>query len=120
MIRVISRQHSNEKEQLSCRFDIRDQLRGTADDGEMGLAEKQGHVDPRSRKADREGCGRMEVQDRVTAPSDRKPPTRVASNQGVTGYAQSLLVMEQFGYPDFLVATADELIEQQYADRLEL
>src|SRR5262245_29287071 len=42
------------------------------------------------------------------------------SNQGVTGYAQSLLVMEQFGYPDFVVATADELIEQQYADRLDL
>jgi hypothetical protein len=28
--------------------------------------------------------------------------------------------MEQFGYPDFVVATADELIEQQYADRLDL
>lgn len=37
--------------------------------------------------------------------------------QGVTGYAQSLLVMEQFGYPDFFVATAEELIDAQYADR---
>src|SRR5678816_3725570 len=37
--------------------------------------------------------------------------------QGVTGYAQSLLVMERFGYPDFLLASADELIERQYADR---
>jgi Domain of unknown function (DUF5655) len=37
--------------------------------------------------------------------------------QGVTGYAQSLLVMERFGYPDFILATADELIERQYADR---
>ena len=26
------------------------------------------------------------------------------TSQGVTGYAQSLLVMERFGYPDFLVA----------------
>jgi len=40
--------------------------------------------------------------------------------QGVTGYAQSLLVMERFGYPDFLVASADALIEGQYADRPQL
>src|SRR6058998_1273586 len=40
--------------------------------------------------------------------------------QGVTGYAQSLLVMERFGYPDFLLATADELIDGQYADRPKL
>jgi hypothetical protein len=37
--------------------------------------------------------------------------------QGVTGYAQSLLVMEQFGYPDFMLSSADELIDGQYADR---
>jgi hypothetical protein len=42
------------------------------------------------------------------------------NSQGVTGYAQSLLVMERFGYPDFLLATADQLIEQQYADRPQL
>lgn len=40
--------------------------------------------------------------------------------QGVTGYAQSLLVMEHFGYPDFLVASADQLIDGQYADRVQL
>jgi hypothetical protein len=39
------------------------------------------------------------------------------SAQGVTGYAQSLLVMERFGYPDFMLATADELIKKQYEDR---
>ena len=39
------------------------------------------------------------------------------SAQGVTGYPQSLLVMERFGYPDFLAATAQELIDAQYADR---
>jgi hypothetical protein len=38
-------------------------------------------------------------------------------DQGVTGYAESLLVMERFGYPDFITASADELIENQYADR---
>lgn len=36
---------------------------------------------------------------------------------GVTGYAQSLLVMERFGYPDYLLATSDQLIDGQYADR---
>jgi hypothetical protein len=40
--------------------------------------------------------------------------------QGVTGYAQSLLVMERFGYPDFLLASADQLIQGQYADRPQL
>jgi hypothetical protein len=39
------------------------------------------------------------------------------SEQGVTGYPQMLLVMERFGYPDFLNATADELVDGQYADR---
>jgi hypothetical protein len=42
------------------------------------------------------------------------------TEQGVTGYAQQLLVMERFGYPDFLTATADELIAAQYADRTSL
>ena len=40
--------------------------------------------------------------------------------RGVTGYAQSLLVMERFGYPDFLIASADALIQGQYADRPQL
>lgn len=40
--------------------------------------------------------------------------------QGVTGYAQTLLVMERFGYPDFFLASADELIGGQYADRPQL
>jgi len=37
--------------------------------------------------------------------------------QGVAGYPRQLLVMERFGYPDFLTAGADELIEGQYRDR---
>jgi Domain of unknown function (DUF5655) len=40
--------------------------------------------------------------------------------QGVTGYAQNFLVMERFGYPDFMQASAEELIEGQYADRPQL
>ena len=39
------------------------------------------------------------------------------SDQGVTGYPAMLLVMERFGYPDYLQKTADELVEGQYADR---
>jgi hypothetical protein len=42
------------------------------------------------------------------------------AEQGVTGYAQSLLVMERFGYPDFLLASANELVGGQYADRPQL
>jgi Domain of unknown function (DUF5655) len=40
--------------------------------------------------------------------------------QDVTGYAEQLLVMEHFGYPDFLTSSADELIDRQYADRSHL
>ena len=39
------------------------------------------------------------------------------SREGVKGYALTLLVMERFGYPDFLLASADQLIDRQYADR---
>jgi Domain of unknown function (DUF5655) len=39
------------------------------------------------------------------------------AEQGVTGYAAQLLVMEQFGYPDFVTTSADTLIDAQYADR---
>jgi len=42
------------------------------------------------------------------------------AQQGVTGYAQSLLVMERFGYPDFLLASAGDLVEGQYVDRPQL
>jgi hypothetical protein len=42
------------------------------------------------------------------------------SDYGVTGYAQSLLVMERFGYPAFMTESAEGLIAAQYADRLVL
>src|SRR5580704_6150052 len=35
----------------------------------------------------------------------------------VTGYPQTLLVWESFGYPEFLLASADELVDAQYEDR---
>jgi Family of unknown function (DUF5990)/Domain of unknown function (DUF5655) len=42
------------------------------------------------------------------------------SDEGVTGYPQALLVWESFGYPGFLIADAEELIDKQYADRPQL
>ena len=42
------------------------------------------------------------------------------TKQGVSGYAQSILIWEQFGYPDFMQSSADELIQAQYADRPQL
>jgi uncharacterized protein DUF5655 len=51
---------------------------------------------------------------------DEKSLRAWLTKQGVTGYAQSLLVMERFGYPDFLLASAEDLIDGQYADRPKL
>jgi hypothetical protein len=51
---------------------------------------------------------------------DQASLRRWLTEQGVTGYPQMLLVMERFGYPDYLRATADDLIEGQYADRQQL
>jgi hypothetical protein len=39
------------------------------------------------------------------------------AEKGVTGYPAMLLVMERFGYPDYLQKTAEDLIQNQYADR---
>src|SRR6266508_6057987 len=52
--------------------------------------------------------------------NDEKSLRAWLTKQGVTGYAQGLLVMERFGYPDFLLASADDLIDGQYADRPQL
>jgi hypothetical protein len=54
---------------------------------------------------------------RALDPADEPSPRAWLTAQGVTGYPQSLLVMERYGYPDFLVASADALIDGQYADR---
>ncbi|MGY1820880.1 DUF5655 domain-containing protein [Geodermatophilus sp. SYSU D00079] len=52
---------------------------------------------------------------------DTEPEVRAwLAGQGITGYGQMVLVMERFGYPDFLTATADELVDAQYADRPQL
>jgi hypothetical protein len=40
--------------------------------------------------------------------------------QGIEGYTRDLLVMEHFGYPDFLTASAAELVDAQYKTRPQL
>ncbi len=42
------------------------------------------------------------------------------AERDVAGYPAQLLVFERFGYPDFMTATATELIDDQYSDRREL
>ena len=39
------------------------------------------------------------------------------AGHGVSGYSQQLLRWERFGYPDFATASADDLVDAQYADR---
>jgi hypothetical protein len=57
------------------------------------------------------------VRVRESGASDEASLRAWLAERGVTGYPQNLLVMERFGYPDFLLATADELVDGQYADR---
>jgi hypothetical protein len=40
--------------------------------------------------------------------------------RSINGYAQQLLIMERFGYPEFLLQTAEELLAGQFADRQHL
>lgn len=50
-------------------------------------------------------------------PKDSKALEVWLEKQGVTGYSRSLLVMERFGYPDDLLASANDLVGAQYKDR---
>jgi Domain of unknown function (DUF5655) len=68
---------------------------------------------------DRTGEGVEEWNRRIAEldPPDEASLRAWLNERGVTGYPQGLLVMERFGYPDFLLASADELIDGQYRDR---
>lgn len=52
--------------------------------------------------------------------SDKEALGAWLQQQGVAGYARSLLIMESFGYPAFLTASAERLIDAQYKDRAAL
>jgi hypothetical protein len=68
---------------------------------------------------ERTGAGLAEWNQRTrdSGATDEEALRTWLTEQGVTGYPQMMLVMERFGYPDFLLATADTLIDGQYADR---
>jgi hypothetical protein len=71
----------------------------------------------------RTGAGVEEWNRRVKASGADRDETALRQwleRQGVSGYPQQLLIFERFGYPDYLVATPEELIDAQYADRQEL
>jgi hypothetical protein len=55
-----------------------------------------------------------------TNPLDKHSLQGWLKQEGVTGYAAQVLVMERFGYPDFIEASGAELIDAQYADRAQL
>jgi hypothetical protein len=57
---------------------------------------------------------------KTVAPADEPALRAWLADRGVTGYPAMLLAWEIFGYPDFLTATADELLDAQYADRPDL
>ena len=65
----------------------------------------------------REGVGGWNARVAAASPADEAGLRAWLSAQGVTGYPQMLLVWETFGYPDFLLATAGELVDARYADR---
>lgn len=54
---------------------------------------------------------------RAEGPADERGLRAWLEAQGVTGYARAMLLRERFGYPDFMAASADELVDAQYADR---
>lgn len=84
---------------------------------------------PKSWKEMREWCGDLllratgenvetwNARIAVQAFSDRDSLRVWLEDKGVTGYAQWLLVGERFGFPDYMLASPDELVEAQYADR---
>jgi hypothetical protein len=57
---------------------------------------------------------------RAEGPADESGLRAWLAGQGVTGYSANLLVRERFGYPDWFTASAQELIDSQYADRTAL
>src|SRR5438309_11722301 len=95
--------------------------RGRDADGESsGLGGDAGHVRTAPRGTDGEGVATWNRRIKKEGLDDEKSLRAWLTKQGVFGYAQTFLVMERFGYPDFMTATADELIDGQYADRPQL
>jgi hypothetical protein len=71
---------------------------------------------------ERTGAGLAEWNRRVreTGIGDEAALATWLAGQGITGYPRMILTMERFGYPEFMLAAADELIDGQYRDRMHL
>jgi Domain of unknown function (DUF5655) len=71
---------------------------------------------------ERTGASMKEWNERVreTGISDEHELRSWLEKQGVTGYPQMMLINERFGYPDFLLADPEDLIDGQYTDRKHL
>jgi hypothetical protein len=64
-----------------------------------------------------EGLEAWNAKVRARDPADETTLRAWLATQGVSGYPAMLLVMERFGYPDYLQSSANELIDGQYRDR---
>jgi hypothetical protein len=64
-----------------------------------------------------DGLDTWNARVRESGLSDEPSLRKWLAEKGVTGYPAMLLVMERFGYPDYLQTSAEDLIENQYADR---
>jgi hypothetical protein len=64
-----------------------------------------------------EGLDAWNKKVRGSGAKDESALRKWLTEKGVTGYPAMLLVMERFGYPDYLQTSADDLVENQYADR---
>ncbi|MEX2627010.1 MAG: DUF5655 domain-containing protein [Ilumatobacteraceae bacterium] len=71
---------------------------------------------------ERTGLEMQEWNERIrqTGITDEATLESWLADQGVSGYPLTILVMERFGYPDFMLASADDLIDGQYRDRPQL
>lgn len=66
------------------------------------------------------GVDEWDARVRATALGEPDEVRRWLTEQGVVGYPRMLLLFERFGYPDYLTASAEELVDGQYADRPQL
>jgi len=83
----------------------------------------QGMRDQIHRQLERQTGEGVEAWNRkikAARPADEPALRAWLKERDITGYPAMLLAWETFGYPDFLTASADELVAAQYADRPDL
>lgn len=68
-------------------------------------------------KATGDGIETWAARAREAGLTERHAVTAWLAERGMTGYSAQMLRYELLGYPDFMTATADSLVDAQYADR---